>query len=128
MRYYSTRRPITPGGYPKKEAVKEIKNFDTKIFLEEAGMEVWGYIEYTEPLPEKDAEAYELVPGGLKTFWAVTTSFDDRGGVVSDITGTVQAAVKPENTSVSERQKDVYTDWFDSREEARAWVKRAKKS
>lgn len=127
MRYYSTRRPLAPGGYPKRKTVKEIKNFDSRIFLEEIGMEVWGYIEYTEPLEENEAEAYELIPGDRKTFWSVTTSFDDKGRVVSNITNKVQSVIKPESTCTSTSRRDVYIDWFDSYEAAYEWMEEARK-
>lgn len=38
-RYYSTQRPILPGGFPNRGKVEQIKNFDTKIFCEEIGEE-----------------------------------------------------------------------------------------
>ena len=38
-RYYSTMRPVQPGGYPNRESVEEIHNFDTKTFCEEIGRE-----------------------------------------------------------------------------------------
>lgn len=46
-RYYSTQRPIMPGGYPKPQnnEVLEIENFDNKKFVEEVGCQAWGYIE-----------------------------------------------------------------------------------
>lgn len=64
MRYYSTQRPVMPGGYPKK-GNEEIHNFDTRTFCEEIGREAWGYIEYQEPLSKKETDAYELV-GSVK--------------------------------------------------------------
>ena len=39
MRYYSTMRPVQPGGFPNREGVEEIHNFDTKTFCEEIGRE-----------------------------------------------------------------------------------------
>lgn len=74
VRYYSTQRPVMPGGFPKKAAVKKIENFDTKTFCEEIGREAWGFIEYREPLTKEEADAYELTLGGMKTFWCVTTA------------------------------------------------------
>lgn len=128
MRYYSIMRPVMPGSYPKKTAVQEIKNFDEKTFCEEIGREAWGYIDYSEELAESEAAAYELVKAGLKTYWGVTTSFDDRGRVVSNITSTVEAAVKPENTYKSTSRKDIYVDWFESREAAENHVKEAREA
>lgn len=98
-RYYSTMRPVQPGGYPNRDGVEEIHNFDTKTFCEEIGREAWGYIDYREPLTKEQAEAYELTLGGMKTYWCVTTSVDDRGRVVANITNTVEAVSKPENSS-----------------------------
>ena len=91
MRYYSIMRPVMPGSYPKKAAAQEIENFDEKTFCEEIGREAWGYIDYSEELTESEAADYELVKAGLKTYWGVATSFDDRGRVVSNITSTVEA-------------------------------------
>lgn len=128
IRYYSTMRPILPGGYPKSVDVEEIHNFDNRIFCEEIGQDAWGYIDYREPLEKEQADAYELTLGGMKTYWCVTTSFDDRGRVTSGITSTVEAARRPENTSKSTSRKDIYNDWFESLEEARNWVEEAKRA
>ena len=108
MRYYSTMRPVQPGGFPNREGVEEIHNFDTKTFCEEIGREAWGYIDYREPLTKEQAEAYELTLGGMKTYWCVTTSVDNRGRVVANITNTVEAVCKPENSSTSTSRRDIY--------------------
>lgn len=62
-RYYSTQRPVMPGGFPKPQGstVLEIKNFDVRTFCTEIGREAWGYIEYSDPLTEHEAASYELV-------------------------------------------------------------------
>ena len=125
-RYYSTMRLVQPGSYPNRESVEEIHNFDTKTFCEEIGREAWGYIDYREPLTKEQAEAYELTLGGMKTYWCVTTSVDNRGRVVANITNTVEAVCKPENSFKSLKHKDIYTDWFESREEAEKLVEGAK--
>ena len=67
-RYYSTQRPVMPGGFPRKADVVEIKNFDVKTFCEEIGKEAWGYIEYQAELTKEEADAYELTLGGMKTY------------------------------------------------------------
>lgn len=128
MRYYSTQRPVLPGGYPKKASVEEIHNFDTKIFCEEIGREAWGYIEYQEPLTNEEAEAYELVLGGMKTFCCVTTSIDNSGRVSARITGMIEAVCKPEDTYTSTTRRDVYNDWFESAEAAEQFVEEAKRA
>ena len=128
MRYYSTQRPVMPGSYPNRDGVEKIHNFDTKTFCEEIGREAWGYIDYREPRTKEQAEAYELPRGGMKTNWCVTTSVDNRGRVVANITNTVEAVCKPENSSTSTSRRDVYNDWFESEQEAQAFVDQAKRA
>lgn len=125
-RYYSTQRPVLPGGFPNREKVEKIENFDTKIFCEEIGEEAWGFVEYTEPLEKEQADAYELTFAGEKTYWCVTTSVHDDGRVIAAITNSIRAVKKPENTSKELKRKDVYHDWFDSEEEADQFVEDAK--
>lgn len=125
-RYYSTQRPILPGGFPDRDKVEQIKNFDTKIFCEEIGEEAWGFVDYIESLKKEQADAYELVPAGMKTYWCVTTSVYDDGRVVSAITNSIRAVRKPENEAKELKRKDVYHDWFDSKEEADQFVEDAK--
>ena len=62
----------------------------------------------------------------MKTYYCVTSSVDDKGKVRAAITNVVDAACKPENSFKSLKRKDVYTDWFESREEAEKLVEEAK--
>ncbi len=125
MRYYSTQRPVMPGGFPKKAAVEKIENFDTKTFCEEIGREAWGFIEYREPLTKEEADAYELTLGGMKIYWCVTTSVDNRGTVRAAITSFMEAVCKPESSFTSTSRKDIYNDWYDDHEEAKKFVEEA---
>ncbi|MEG1894668.1 MAG: hypothetical protein RR162_00410 [Oscillospiraceae bacterium] len=61
-KYYSTQRPVMPGGFPKGQLVVNIENFDDRKYVEEINKNAWGYIEYSEPLSGREAEDYELVP------------------------------------------------------------------
>lgn len=128
MRYYSTQRPVVPGSYPSGNRVESIVNFEKKTFCEEIGREAWGYIDFAQPLPESEAQKWELTQAGMKTYWCVTSSFDDRGRVTAAITRTIEAAVKPENACTSTKRKDIYNDWFDSLEAAQAWVEETKQA
>lgn len=128
FRYYSTMRPVFPGSFPRKDLVEKIENFDIMIFCEEIGREAWGYIEYREALTKEEAAAYELTLGGMKTYYCVTTSVDDRGNVRAAITSVTEAACKPENSSSSLKRKDIYHDWFDDPEEAKKFVEEAKRA
>ena len=62
-RYYSIMRPVSVGTYPKSGCGKviEIKNFDRREMVDSIGRMAWGYIEYSEPLTEKELSDYELV-------------------------------------------------------------------
>lgn len=127
-RYYSTMRPVMPGGFPKSQEILKIKNFDSREFVEEIGREAWGYIEYAEPLTEQEAAAYELTSAGKKMWYCVTSSFDDKGKVTAAITSTCEAAVQPEGGFTSTKRKDIYHDWYGSKEEADRAIKEAKEA
>ena len=124
-RYYSTQRPVMPGGFPKRGNVEKIHNFESKIFCEEIGNEAWGYIDYTEPLTKEESDGYELTPAGMKTYWCVTSSVYDSGRITAAITNVVQAVKKPDYKFKSTRRKDIYNDWFESQEEAERFVAEA---
>lgn len=125
MKYYSVARPIMPGSYPNTARVVEVKNFDEPTFCLELGQKVWGVIEFEKEIPAEDATAYELIADKKKQFWAVTTSVDDNGNVAAAITDIVWAVVKPENSYLSTKRKDIYVDYFESHEEAKQHVKDA---
>lgn len=59
-RYYSTQRPVSIGTYPGKP--ENIHNFDDRQEVCEGKMQAWGYLEYKEPLTEKQMSEYELKP------------------------------------------------------------------
>ena len=61
VRYYSTQRPVGIGTFPKSQTVARIENFDRRTYCPEIGREAWGFIEYAEPITEKEADSYELV-------------------------------------------------------------------
>lgn len=128
MRYYSTQRPVMPGGLPRNMDIEKIENFDTRIFCEEIGREAWGYIEYRSLLSDEEMDLYELTPGGMKLYYCVTTSFNDKGNVAAAITKTKEAVSKPENSFKSLKRKDIYNDWFESMEEAEEFVEEAKRA
>ena len=59
-RYYSTQRPVSIGTYPGKP--ENIHNFDDRQEVCGGKMQAWGYLEYKEPLTEKQMSEYELKP------------------------------------------------------------------
>ena len=60
-RYYSTQRPISPGSYPNGENKPvSIENFDERQLVENGQLQAWGYLEYAEPLSQKEMKDYEL--------------------------------------------------------------------
>lgn len=64
----------------------------------------------------------------MKTFYCVTSSYDDKGRVNAAITAAIEADTQPENTSKETGTKDIYNDWFPSKKEAQEFVKEAKKA
>ena len=122
MKYYSTQRSVTMGSYPNNGNVEAINNFDEKTYCESIGREAYGYIEYAESLTESEAKAYELTKEGMKTYYCVMTSFDDKGHTMARITSTKETDEMPESSFKSTRNKDIYTDWFEDYEEAVQFV------
>lgn len=64
----------------------------------------------------------------MKTWYCVTSSFDDKGRVTASVTTTQDAESKPESTFTSTVRKDIYCDWFSSLKSARAFVEEAKRA
>lgn len=62
----------------------------------------------------------------MKTWYCVTSSFDDRGRVTAGITASAQAEEKPESSFTSTKRKDIYNDWFGTEAEARKFVEEAR--
>lgn len=54
------------------------------------------------------------------------TAITDDGRVSCAITDTVRAAVKPKNSFRETKRKDIWVDWFDSKEDAEERVHEAK--
>ena len=126
MRYYSTHRPVGPGTYPGGYDIAELNNFDERTFCEEIGREAWGYIDVNGEFTEREAASYELVPAGMKPYWCVVRAVYDDGRVTSSIVDCKEFCEKPEPREKSLRCKVVYMEWFDSREEAEAFVEEAR--
>ena len=61
----------------------------------------------------------------MKTYYQVTTTFDDRGRVTAAVTAKRQADKAPAGSFKSTARADVYTDWFGSRREAEEFLKEA---
>lgn len=61
-KYYSLRRPVDIGTYPKENdnVPIEIVNFDSRIFVENEAFQAWGYLVYNQVLTEQQIYDYEL--------------------------------------------------------------------
>lgn len=59
----------------------------------------------------------------MKTYYEVTSTFDNRGRVWAAITGNIKANSCPENSSTSTNTKDIYKDYFPTKKQAEAFVK-----
>lgn len=58
----------------------------------------------------------------MKTFWAVTSAYHDDGRVTANIVGTREADTRPAAGYIEMARCDLYTDWFDSKDKAQAFV------
>lgn len=61
-RYYSTLRSVEIGTFPKPEDNRpmEIRNFETRIEVENGAFKAWGYVDYLKPLTVEQIREYEL--------------------------------------------------------------------
>jgi hypothetical protein len=64
----------------------------------------------------------------MQTLYAVTTTVYNSGRVVAAITDTVEAESRPENRCTEKRDRDIYTDYFDSKAKAQQFVKDTKEA
>ena len=60
-KYYSTQRPVDIGTFPKTEGGPvRITNFDERKPFGKDNCRAWGFLEYKQPLTEKQIDDYEL--------------------------------------------------------------------
>lgn len=62
-KYYLLYRPAAPGTIPKN-GLENIVNYDNRQYESTINRDVWGYVEYTRPLTEKEIASYELMDAG----------------------------------------------------------------
>ena len=122
MRYYSKWRPLGPGCFPSLDTLIKVVNFPEPKFVKSIGREAIGYVEYAEPLPDDIAACWELIPDGVKPWYCVTSSFDDRGITRAAIVKHVEAKKKPSPEFKQLSTRDVYSDWFGTFEAASQFV------
>ena len=124
MKYYSLKRPILPGGYPKNKVVKEIINFTSgPKFCKEVDSEAYGYLECSAALSEKEVEEYELISEGSHIYWCVITSINKNGKRSAMISKTIRCVKQPEDVVKDLSNKQVAHRWFISREMADRFIK-----
>jgi len=128
MRYYSTQRPLVPGAFPASYEPIQVTNYSIRQHVEDIGREAYGYIEYSDKLPDEVAKAYELIPAGMKIWYGVITTAYDNGTIIAHIADKKEADSKPEAISKFTARKDIYMDWFSSYEEAVKFVREAEKA
>lgn len=121
-RYYSLKRPIIQGGLPRRDIIIKVENFDKPKYCEEVNRKAYAYVEYKEDISKQEADAYELVISGTKDYYCVVSSYDDKGKSISAVSDVIYTNHKPENSFKSLKHSDVYTDWFDNKEEAIRFV------
>ena len=62
----------------------------------------------------------------MKTYFCVTSAFYNDGRVTAAITESKEAEQKPESTNKSLRDRDIYSDWFESNQEAEKCIEDCK--
>lgn len=116
MKYYSKRRPIQPGGYPKPEGNKvvEIVNFDAPEYCEKIDSDAWGYIVYEKPLQYDDVINYELTAEPIKVKKVAPLGFDSwHREVFKDEEGRIWKYAEP-GSMPRERHETLHSsDCFD---------------
>ena len=62
----------------------------------------------------------------MKTYYCVTSAYYDSGRVVAGITDSAEADAKPDSRCTEARDRDIWSDWFETIEEAKQYVKETK--
>lgn len=68
-----------------------------------------------------------MTTGSGKKWYGVTSSVDDIGRITASITATIEADEMPDPTYTRTSRKDIYQDWFESREDAMKFVRASRK-
>ena len=63
----------------------------------------------------------------MKTFYCVTSSYAHNRKTIANITDKVEAEQIPKNTFTHTIRADIYTDWFDSMEDAEKFAEDSRK-
>lgn len=58
-------------------------------------------------------------------YYSVISSYDDKGRTRAHMGDVIERDKRPEPSCVSIRDRDIWTDWFDSEEEAEKFKKEA---
>lgn len=61
FRYYLTERPFSIGTFPNNGNLIYHFDYDCRTNIPGVGM-VWGFVDYSKPLTEKEISDYELTP------------------------------------------------------------------
>lgn len=128
MKYYSTLRPVGPGTFPPGIVVTEIRNFDQRQYCPETDAEAWGWFETDAEISEAELKAYDLDPEGIRTWYAVTSCIMDDGRIRANVTGAKRCLKEPESSFTHTSRRDIYTDWFETREKADRFVEEARRA
>lgn len=87
-KYYSTQRPIGLGTIPQPDGnrVVEVKNFDSREYVEATHRPAWGWVVYQNPLTKQQADSYELVPENISPFPLVEEYMEQHNFLEADRT------------------------------------------
>ena len=123
-RYYSKLRPVSYGTYPKNNNLVGTTNFGDRKFCEDVKDWAWGYIEYFEPLTDKEISDYDLIDASKKWYYSVVKIINKETKAVR-VKRYIDAFAHemPENMEAHSKRNDKYLYYFETEEEAEAFIK-----
>lgn len=115
MKYYSTHRPLSPGSFPVPPRsggaewngikVLSVTNYSDRQLVPSIGRMAWGEIEYSAPIPARDADDYELIPDPNETKLSETVY---RDVVIAVINAYIEVMGRDAwNNKTAEQQHDI---------------------
>ena len=118
-RYYSKLRPVSIGTFPNNGKYVSHHNFDYRKFCDDIQDYAWGYVEYSDPLSEKELNMYDLVDASMKKYYSVLFRVNNATGRVSaKLYKNIMAIQKPENKESIGKTCNTLLYWYNTIEEA----------
>lgn len=114
MIYYSPEKKIKKEECGKIKRITNIVNFDEPRYIDEIGMEAYGYLVSKQKVSDETAASCGLVCCRKKKYYEVVSSYFDDGSIETHIGGIVSLEERPKMWSVDKGRYDVYHDYVES--------------